>query len=126
MQEYIDYWRNYTNFSGRTSVRGYWIVVLCNVIVGFAVGIVCGILGVIPIIRVIARILPALVSLVMLVPSLAIAFRRLHDIGKSGVYLLFGLIPLVGWIFLLVWFVQPSQGPNMYGNPVPDSKPSGF
>lgn len=57
-----------------------------------------------------------LVSLALLVPSLAVAWRRLHDIGKSGAFYLFILIPLVGWIFVLIWLCKETQpGDNQYG-----------
>ena len=61
-------------------------------------------------------IIYGLFSLAILVPSLAVAWRRLHDIGKSGAYWLFIFIPLVGWIFLLAWFVKDSDlGENRFG-----------
>jgi len=61
-------------------------------------------------------IIYGLFSLAILVPSLAVAWLRLHDIGKSGAYWLFIFIPLVGWIFLLAWFVKDSDlGENRFG-----------
>lgn len=55
-------------------------------------------------------------SLAILVPGLAVCWRRLHDIGKSGAYYFIILIPLVGPILMLVWFATDSQpGPNQYG-----------
>lgn len=59
-------------------------------------------------------------ALAIIVPNIAVSVRRLHDVGKSGWMLLIGLIPLVGWIYLLVQYVQPGNvGPNTYG---PDPK----
>ena len=54
-------------------------------------------------------------ALALLIPSLAIAVRRLHDTGKSGWMILLGLIPFIGFIILIVFYVQPSDGPNEYG-----------
>ena len=55
-------------------------------------------------------------SLAILVPGLAVCWRRLHDIGKSGAYYFIILIPLVGPILIVVWFATDSQpGPNQYG-----------
>ena len=55
-------------------------------------------------------------ALAIIIPSLAVCVRRLHDIGKSGWYYFIGFIPLVGAIILLVWFCQDSQiGENEYG-----------
>ena len=65
-------------------------------------------------------LLTALFGLATLIPNLAVSVRRLHDCGKSGWFLLFGLIPLFGWAYLLYLYVQPGmEGPNAYG---PDPK----
>ena len=56
----------------------------------------------------------------MLIPGLAVAIRRLHDVGRSGWWLLLVLIPIVGWIILIVFMAAPSQpGPNQYGTAAP-------
>jgi uncharacterized membrane protein YhaH (DUF805 family) len=65
-------------------------------------------------------LLTALFGLATLIPNIAVGARRLHDTGKSGWFLLFGLIPLFGWAYLLFLYVQPgTDGPNAYG---PDPK----
>ena len=65
-------------------------------------------------------ILTLIVSLVFLIPSLAVAVRRLHDIEKSGWWILIVLVPLLGALYLLYLYVQPgTAGPNAYG---PDPK----
>ena len=57
-----------------------------------------------------------LMSLVIFLPSLAVAVRRLHDIGRSGWWLLIQVVPIVGALILLWWYVQPgNEGPNQYG-----------
>lgn len=92
----------YADFSGRATRSEYWYFFLFNFIVGI-------VLGWIP-------FLGWLVSLALLVPSLAVAWRRLHDMGKSGAFYLFILIPLVGWIFVLIWLCKETQpGDNQYG-----------
>jgi uncharacterized membrane protein YhaH (DUF805 family) len=59
----------------------------------------------------------ALVSLALFLPSLAVAVRRLHDIGKSGWWLLISFIPVVGWIILLIWDCRRgAAGGNEYGS----------
>ena len=66
--------------------------------------------------------LSGLVSIALLIPGITVGVRRLHDIGKSGWYLLLWLIPVIGWIILLVWFCRDSDpGDNQYG-----SNPKGF
>lgn len=62
-------------------------------------------------------ILYSLYSLAILVPSLALVWRRLHDIGKSGGWFFISLVPLVGWIILLVFLCKDSEpGDNAYGS----------
>lgn len=62
----------------------------------------------------------SLVGLAFLLPSLGLAVRRLHDINKSGWWILLVFIPVIGAIILLIWFIQNSQmTPNEYG-PVPN------
>jgi uncharacterized membrane protein YhaH (DUF805 family) len=64
----------------------------------------------------IVQLIGSLFSLVLFLPTLAVTVRRLHDIGKSGWWYFFGLIPVVGWITLLVWFCRKgTNGGNLYG-----------
>ena len=57
-----------------------------------------------------------LYSFALLIPSLAVGARRLHDIGKSGWWQLIALIPLIGWIILIIWFAKKGdEGANAYG-----------
>ena len=83
------------NFKGRSSRSEYWWGALFNTLLSF----------VLPMIPVVGGLL----SLVMMVPGIAISVRRMHDIGKSGWYLLMGLIPLAGPIILLVYACTASQ-----------------
>ncbi len=97
----------YADFNGRAPRAEYWWFALFTFIVGLA-------LGWIPIIG-------WLVSLGMFIPGLAVAWRRLHDIGKGGGWYFIGLIPLVGAIILLIWYCKEGEphpnrfGPNPYG-----------
>ena len=110
----------YANFSGRARRSEYWYFVLFNFLISFVLGFIGGLLG--EKIGTVFTVISGLWSLVVLIPSLAVAWRRLHDIGKSGAYFLLILIPLVGAILLIVWFCQPGQpGDNQYG---PDPKGS--
>ena len=62
--------------------------------------------------------LTGLAALVLVLPAVAVGARRLHDIGRSGWWLLVGLVPLIGGLFLLYWTVLPSQpGANAFGEP---------
>ncbi len=66
--------------------------------------------------------LSGMVGIALLIPGITVAVRRLHDIGKSGWCYLLALLPVIGWIILLVWFCRDSDpGDNQYG-----SNPKGF
>ena len=62
----------------------------------------------------VSETLSGLFSLGVLLPSLAVGARRLHDVNKSGWFLLLWFIPLIGWIVLLFWAVQEGKEPNRY------------
>ena len=58
-------------------------------------------------------------QLAIFVPSLALSVRRLHDVGRKGTYYLFVLLPIIGWILLLIQFLKDSQpGANAFGESV--------
>lgn len=101
MQEYLDMWRNFANFSGRTSVRGYWMAFLFNFLAGVVLSILIGIIPE-------AAFLSSLYSLAAIIPGLALTVRRLRDAGKSWAWLFITLVPLVGSIVLIVMLCKPS------------------
>lgn len=102
---------NYCVFTGRSSRSEYWWFVLF----GCIVSAVCGCFEIFS--ETLGQWLSYIISLLLFLPNLGLAVRRLHDIGKSGWWLLIGLIPLVGWIILIVWYCQPSQpGANRFGD----------
>ena len=106
--------QKYVDFSGRARRSEYWYFVLFGIIVGVVAGIIDGILGT----RGTAGgtgLVGAITSLALLLPNLGVGARRLHDTGRSGWWLLIGLIPLIGWIVLIVFFVQDSHPDNQYG-----------
>ena len=101
MQEYLDMWKNYANFSGKTSIRGYWMAFLFN----FIAAAILSVIGrIIPILS----FLSSIYSLAIVVPSLAIAVRRFHDGGKKWTCVLLPLIPLVGAIIFIVKLCAPT------------------
>ena len=133
MNEFVEAWKdavmkNYANFSGRLSLGGYWRFFAANITVVIVLAVLIRISG-------IFLILYFVYALALLLPSLAAGVRRLHDTGKSGALILIGLIPIVGFIVLLVFFVQAGDpAPNAYGAPdggpgqaaVPQAGPGGF
>ena len=114
MNWYIDAWKNYANFQGRARRKAFWMFALFNIIAIVALTMVEGLIG----LRGDAGygILSGLYSLAVILPAIALAVRRLHDTGRSGWWLLIGLVPLVGPIVLIVFYVTDSQpGTNQYG-----------
>jgi uncharacterized membrane protein YhaH (DUF805 family) len=110
---------NYANFNGRARRSEYWYFTLVN----FLIGIVFSVLE----FTVSEHIsyVNYLYSLAVLIPSIALAVRRLHDVGKSGWYYLLVFFICIGWIWLLVLFcTEGDRGANEYGpdpkNPEPD------
>lgn len=122
--------KHYADFSGRARRREYWGTVLFNVIVQVALNValvavlailfssieINGEVTVSPLLFVLINIPRYIYSLVWLLPSLAVAVRRLHDIGKSGWNLLWIFLPIIGWIMLIYWYCQDSElGENKWG-----------
>ncbi|MBC2107652.1 DUF805 domain-containing protein [Listeria innocua] len=130
LEAYKSFWKNYVNFSGRAPRSAYWYVVVWNVII-FAVLYFLALIFGISIFMESALggtgitssggalfmiVLVWLYLLAILLPTISLMVRRLHDSGKSGLYLLLDLIPFVGSIIMLVFMCLESDGPNQYGD----------
>jgi len=114
VQWYLEVLKKYAVFDGRAHRTEFWMFALVNFIIGIILGILDGILGTPGASGL--GFLGGLYGLAVLVPSLAVAVRRLHDIGRSGWWLLVGLIPLIGFIVLIVWYAKEGdRSPNEYG-----------
>ena len=101
--------KNYVNFQGRATRAEFWWFFLFN----FLVGLILSLFGKA------GTTLQGLWSLAILLPQLGLSARRLHDIGKTGWLLLLGLIPIVGWVILIIWWAKEGDTTeNQYG-PVP-------
>ena len=108
MDWYLAVLKKYAVFSGRARRKEFWMFVLINFIVAVALGVVDMMLGTV--------FLGFIYALATIIPSLAVGARRLHDIGKTGWWQLIGLVPLIGLIVLIVFFVMDSNpGDNQYG-----------
>ena len=99
---------NYAKFEGRSGRPEYWWFILAYFVASLVLAFVGGIIGV-------GELLANILGLALLIPSLAVAVRRFHDIGKSGWWILIGLIPVLGWIAFIYFAAQPSAGPNEHG-----------
>jgi len=115
MNWYLKVLKNYAVFSGRARRKEYWMFFLFNVIFAIAALILDHILGT-AIKGFGYGLFYILYGLIVLIPAWAVSIRRLHDVGKSGWFLLIGLIPLIGAIWLLVLFcTDGNAGVNEYG-----------
>ncbi|OYU96006.1 MAG: DUF805 domain-containing protein [Bacteroidetes bacterium B1(2017)] len=101
MKYYFIVLQNYVNFNGRASRSEYWYFFLFNIIFSFGFGFVCGLMKI--------PDFSILYTLVVLLPSIAVGVRRMHDVGKSGWYI---LIPFYNFILALT---PGDAGDNEYG-----------
>lgn len=103
----------YATFTGRARRMEYWYFILFNIIVSIVLSLVDSVLG--------AQLygvgmLQLIYSLLVLLPALGVAIRRLHDTDRTGWWLLIGLVPVLGTIVLIIFMVLDSTpGPNRYG-----------
>ena len=115
MNWYLEVLKKYAVFSGRARRKEYWYFSLFNIIfiillttIDYVVGTVNKEIGI--------GLLESIYALGVLIPGLAVSFRRLHDTDRSAWWLFISLIPLIGGIVLLVFLVQDSTpGANKYG-----------
>ena len=111
---YVKVLKNYATFSGRARRKEYWMFALCNFFICILLGVLMAVLGVFGI------VLYVLYGLGIIIPSLAVLVRRLHDTNRSGAWFFISLVPLVGGIWLLILtFLEGTRGDNNYG---PDPK----
>lgn len=113
IQNYKNVLLSWGNFQGRATRSEFWYFTLANLVVSIVLGIVDNALfhpGVGH-----AGPLQSIYSLAVLVPSLALGFRRIHDISKSAWWLLIGFIPIIGWLVLIYFYVKDSEADNEYG-----------
>jgi uncharacterized membrane protein YhaH (DUF805 family) len=111
MNYYMDVLKKYAVFNGRAGRAEYWYFVLFNFIVTIVINIVGYLL-----LRGNGNVLGALYGLAVFIPSLAVFVRRLHDTDRSGWWILIGLIPIIGTIWLIVLLIlEGTPGDNRYG-----------
>ena len=109
MNWYIEVLKKYVTFSGRARRTEYWMFTLFNLIAAVILMAIDGALGSAP-------ILYSIYMLAVLLPSLAVTIRRLHDTDRSGWWLLLVLIPLVGPIAMLVFMcLEGTRDENRFG-----------
>jgi uncharacterized membrane protein YhaH (DUF805 family) len=110
MGEIINYYlkalKEYANFNGCATRSEFWYFTLVNIVISIILnGLEISLIG--------TNYIALIYSLIVLVPSIAVATRRLHDINKSGWWQLIGLIPIIGLIVLIIWYATDTK-PNKY------------
>ena len=107
MEYFVDAFKKYAEFSGRATRTQYWMFILFFMIIYFVLALIDVFVG--------TMVLAFIFNVAVFLPSIAIAARRLHDTGRTGWWQLIVLIPLIGAIVLIVFFVQDSVEDNEYG-----------
>ncbi|MFD5200025.1 DUF805 domain-containing protein [Streptomyces sp. NPDC058375] len=108
MNWYLAVLKNYAGFSGRARRQEYWMFTLINFVISLVLLIIGMMIGV--------DFLASIYTLAVLIPSLAVSVRRLHDTGRSGWWLLIALVPFVGAIVLIVFLASEGKPEtNEYG-----------
>lgn len=120
MKEFVDVFKKTFDFSGRSRRKEFWLFVLFTTLISIALSFVDAIAGL-----ELAEdfgVLGGLFSLIIIIPSISVTVRRLHDIGRSGWWLLLTFVPIIGWITLFIFNLLDSQsGTNAYGSNPKDS-----
>ena len=96
----------YAVFTGRAGRPEFWYFALFGILVSIVTNILDNVVGM--------MLFSPLASLGLLLPNLGVSVRRLHDIGKSWKWILLIFIPVLGWIYLIYLYIQPSGGPNEF------------
>jgi len=112
MNWYIGVIKKYAVFSGRARRKEFWMFFLFNCIIAVVLTALSRIGG----IGTVFTVLSGMYSLAILCPAIAVAIRRLHDVGRPGLHILFGFIPIAGTVLLIMWTVKEGvAGENEYG-----------
>jgi len=115
MNIYFTVLKKFTKFSGRSRMSEFWIFTLINFVFMILAMIIDNVTGII------LRPLPfgtffIIYSLLVFLPGLALLVRRMHDVGKSGWFVLLSFIPLIGTVWLLALCItEGNPGDNKYG-----------
>jgi uncharacterized membrane protein YhaH (DUF805 family) len=117
---YMDVLRKYTVFHGRAGRPEFWWFTLVNIVVSvvifqIVIGAIAG--------HAVGEALSGLYGLAVLLPNLGVAIRRLHDTNRTGWWILIGIIPVIGWIILIVFYAMGGDSSeNSYGG-LPPTEP---
>ena len=115
MNWYLHVLKNYATFSGRARRKEYWMFFLFNVLISLGLGVLDVVAGTYSV-EYETGFFSGLYSLLVLIPSIAVSVRRLHDTNRSGWWIVISLIPIIGVLVLFVFTCLDSQpGTNRFG-----------
>lgn len=118
MDTFLSPYKNYANFSGRSGRTEYWTFTLFHFVLSFVVIVLIMTFALFEqvLVATILGLTYLLLTLVLVIPSFAITVRRFHDLGLSGLMILFNFIPVIGpWIILFYMLFPSEDGMNQYG-----------
>ncbi|MGB0697275.1 MAG: DUF805 domain-containing protein [Rhodospirillaceae bacterium] len=104
----------YATFTGRARRSEFWYFNLFYFLVSFPAAFISDFFG-----ESIGGLVNLVIALGLMLPSLSVGVRRLHDIGKSGWWFLLWVIPIIGWIVLIVWWIKDSDPTENIHGPSP-------
>lgn len=108
--------KKYATFSGRARRKEYWLFFLFAMVVNIILRIVDGAIGTLDY-QLGLGLLSGIFSLAILIPSIAVAVRRLHDTDRKGWWFLLIFVPIVGAIALIIFFcMKGTDGENRFGS----------
>lgn len=116
MNYFLQALRNYAVFSGRARRKEFWMFALFQFLLNIVTAILDNVLGT-TILDGSSGYLSLMTTFALIIPNLSVSVRRLHDVNKSGWFLLIAIIPIVGVIWLLILdCTEGTRGENNYGS----------
>lgn len=121
MNEFIENFKNiltnkYAEFKGRANRKEFWYFMAIMIAINIAFSILTSALGGVAFLKWTILVIQALITLALLVPSIAVGVRRMHDIGKGGGWVLINMVPIIGSIWFLILTIKESEpGTNRFG-----------
>lgn len=112
MNWYLKVLKQYADFNGRARRKEFWMFTLFSSLISWVIQLISSLMGVESFLYI-----GYAYSLAIFIPSLAVAARRLHDVNKSEWFLLLYLLPIIGWIWLIILFCKDGdEGSNQFGS----------
>lgn len=113
MNFYVDAWKKFADFKGRSRRKEFWLFWLINSMISGLLQQVTGSLGIA------GTIILVVFGLAIILPMIAVGIRRMHDINKSGWWVLINLVPFIGSIWFIVLAIKDSEPQSNQWGPCP-------